>query len=525
MWNRLSITSKLLFTLGFVIILGFSALITEQWLTLNQGMQTLADGNRSSMVGLLSENVSGGIRWKKSAVIEKAYEGFVNSDNSDVSNILTTDLNGEIITEFSGQSKMAADLKSLILDNMVRISETETLNFQHENHSVLIKQVFAGKKNQAVGFLAVVFSNQKLNDYVLSRSGIAIIMSLIAVAIILFALFIIVRGIFTRPMMALNNVTHELANGDGDLTRRLELKSNDELGEFAQTINSFINKLQGVMSNVVSSATGVRHSIDTAAESAHENQQLLDQHTAELTEANGAIQAMSERLQRMSESAQGLAKTTSEASGVADNANHIADDAVAAVQGLTTRMTEVETVIHELDQRSQNIGSVLDVIKGIAEQINLLALNAAIEAARAGEQGRGFAVVADEVRTLASRTQQSTAEIQIIIESLQSGARTAVDTMAQSQQDVGSSAGQINKVKDLLADIAGHMDGISSTNAEVAVDVNEQSNVALGIANNIEKISNLSVSILENGKSTATACSELSALNEDLQTNVSFFKV
>lgn len=525
MWNQLSITSKLLITLGFVIILGFSALITQQWLTLNQGMQTLADGNRSSMVGLLSENVSGGIRWKKSAVIEKAYEGFVNSDNSDVSNIITIDLEGEVITEFAHDSRLTTDLKQISQNKMAELKEADLLTLQLDSHTVLIKKVLAGKKNQPVGFLAVAFSNQKLNDYVLSRSGIAIIISLIAVAIILFALFLIVRGIFTRPMTALNAVTHELANGDGDLTRRLDLKSNDELGEFAQTINSFINKLQGVMSNVVSSATGVRQSIDRATESAHENQQLLDQHTAELTEANGAIQAMSGRLERMSESAQGLAKSTSEASSVAENANHIADNAVAAVQGLTTRMTEVETVIHELDQRSQNIGSVLDVIKGIAEQINLLALNAAIEAARAGEQGRGFAVVADEVRTLASRTQQSTAEIQVIIESLQSGARTAVDTMTQSQQDVGSSADQINKVKELLSDIAGHMDGISNTNSEVAIDVIEQSNVASSIASNIDKISNLSVSILENGKSTAAACSELSHMNEGLQTNVSFFKV
>lgn len=525
MWHKLSITSKLISTLGFAVILGFSALVAEQWFTLNNGMHTLADSNRNSMVSLLGQNVSGGIRWKKAAIIEKAYAGFVNASDTDVSNIVTVDNEGNVITDFQHESLMTIDLNNLVQQNLANLSDTGITNIQLDGHFVVILNVLAGKDNNLVGYLAVAFSNQGLDGYVISRSGFAVLMSLIAVAVILIALFFIIRLLFTLPMKELNSIAHELANGDGDLTRRLNLKTNDELGEFANTINTFIGKLQSVMGNVVTSAHNVRGSIDTASQSAQENELLLDQHTAELNEANNALQTMSGRLERMSESAQGLAKSTSEASGVAESANQIADEAVAAVKGLTNRVAEIEQVIQELDQRSQNIGSVLDVIKGIAEQINLLALNAAIEAARAGEQGRGFAVVADEVRTLASRTQQSTAEIQVIIESLQSGAQTAVNTMMQSQQDVSSSADQINRVKVLLADIVSHMDGISTTNSAVASDVNEQSTVARGIANNIDKISNLSVSILENGKSTASACSELSTLNDNLNTHVSFFKV
>lgn len=525
MWHKLSITSKLILTLGLAVILGFSALITEQWFTLNNGMHTLADSNRNSMVSLLAQNVSGGIRWKKADVIEKAYAGFVNASDTDVSNIVTTDNEGGVITDFQHKSLATLDLNNIVQNNLAKLSDTGVTNIQFDGHLVVILNVLAGKENKLVGYLAVAFSNEQLDSYIISRSGLAVLMSLAAIAVILLALFVIIRLLFTRPMKELNGIAHELANGDGDLTRRLNLKSHDELGEFASTINTFLDKLQNVMGNVVTSAHSVRGSIDTASQSAQENEQLLNQHTAELTEANDALQTMSGRLERMSDSAQGLAKSTSEASGVAESANQIADEAVEAVTGLTNRVTEIEHVIQELDERSQNIGSVLDVIKGIAEQINLLALNAAIEAARAGEQGRGFAVVADEVRTLASRTQQSTAEIQVIIESLQSGAQTAVNTMMQSQHDVSSSADQINRVKALLADIVTHMDGISTTNAEVAGDVNEQSNVARGIANNIDKISNLSVSILENGKSTASACSQLAILNDDLDTHVSFFKV
>lgn len=525
MWHKLSITSKLTITLGIVVISGFSALVTQQWLTLDKDLHQLADNDRISMVNLLAQNVSGGIRWKKTAIIEKAYDSFVKDENTEVSNIVSLDLDGQIITEFTHDTLPTINLTDIALNQLSSFGKKDRLVINTESHSALLFRIYNSKNNAVVGYFAVAFSNEKLENLVNAQSLSAIILSIIAIAIIIGALFLIVRLLFTNPMMQLNDVTQELASGDGNLTRRLNLKSKDELGQFAETINTFVAKLQGVMSNVVKSAEKVRGSLGVARDSARENEQLLDQHTAELNQANGTLQAMSKRLERMSVSAQGLAKTTSEASGVAESANEDADQAVTAVRRLTDKVSHIESVIHDLDQRSQNIGSVLDVIKGIAEQINLLALNAAIEAARAGEQGRGFAVVADEVRTLASRTQQSTEEIQVIIESLQSGAQAAVSTMKQSQEDVGSSADQINKVKDSLAQIVDFMDGISRTNSEVADDVNEQSTVARSISDNIDKISILSVSILENGKSTSSACEQLSTLNEELNTHVAFFKV
>lgn len=525
MWHKFSITSKLIITIGLVVISGFTALGTQQWLALNKGLYQLADEERGVMVNLLAQNVSGGIRWKKAAVIEKAYAGFISEEGTDVSNIISTDMEGQIITKYTSNTLQTTNLADIITREISSLANTDSITINTPNHTVILSRVFSGKKNVAAGYFAVAFSNEHLGEFINNHSLSAIILSAVAIAIILTVLFSIVRVLFTRPMMSLNEVTHELASGDGDLTRRLSLKTEDELGEFAGTINRFITKLQDVMANVVNSAEKVRGSLSVARSAAQENEQLLDQHTAELNQANGTLQTMSGRLERMSEAAQGLAKSTSDANEVAESANSDADQAVIAVRRLTDKVSDIESVIHDLDQRSQNIGSVLDVIKGIAEQTNLLALNAAIEAARAGEQGRGFAVVADEVRTLASRTQQSTDEIQEIIESLQSGAQAAVSTMKQSQQDVSSSADQINKVKESLAQIVGYMDGISTTNSEVANDVNEQSTVARSISENMDKISHLSVSILENGRSTSNACEDLSTLNDELNKHVSFFKV
>jgi len=526
MWNKLNITTKLILTLGFVVLIGFSSLVSQQWLTLDKGMTELANNNRASMVNLLAQNVGGGIRWKKEKVIQKAYYGFVSAADTDVANIVSTDLEGNVLTNFKHESLPVTDLPAIVSTVIGKdLKDADIALVESSDHSVVVTRVFSGKNNDAVGYFAVAFSNQQLNQFINRESLFSVLLSIFAAATILAALFFVIRQLFSRPIKSLIELTHELANGDGDLTRRLELKTSDELGEFATVINAFISKLQSVMGKVVTSADNVKGSITTANDSAKENEQLLNQHTSELNEANAALQTMSDRLERMSGAAQGLASSTSDAVTVTESADNVADQAVIAVNSLTDRVSDIETVIHDLDERSQNIGAVLDVIKGIAEQINLLALNAAIEAARAGEQGRGFAVVADEVRTLASRTQQSTEEIQTIIESLQSGAQAAVNTMTQSQQDVGSSASQIARVKEHLAKIVVCMDNISETNTEVANDVNEQSTVARGISDNIAQISNLSSSILENGKSTSTACEELASLNDDLNTHVSFFKV
>lgn len=525
MLHSMSITSKLILTIGFIVIMGFSSLVFQQWITLNDGLHTLANKDRQAMTELLSQNVSGGIRWKKQAIIKKAYEKFVGSADTDVSNIITADLKGQIITQFVHPTLPKGSLDRIDTDWQRQLVNKQVITVSRGNHTIVAANVLSGKDSTPVGYLAIAFSNSGLQGFITSRSGVAVLVSAVAVSAILCVLLLIIRLLFTRPMQSLNDIAHELANGDGDLTRRLDMQSNDELGELASTINTFVGKLQSVMGNVVCSADKVHGSLTTARESATQNQQLLDQHAAELGQANDALQAMSSHLEKTAESAQGLAKSTTDASNLAESANQLADDAVLAVQGLTAKVHETESVIRDLDERSQNIGSVLDVIKSIAEQTNLLALNAAIEAARAGEQGRGFAVVADEVRTLASRTQQSTEEIQRIIESLQVGAQKAVTTMEQGQQDVLVSADKINHVKGSLTEIVACMDQISQTDTAVASDVNQQSDVAKRLSDNIDKISELSLSILENGQSTSQACERLSVMNSDLNTHVAFFKV
>ena len=525
MWNRLSIASKLILSLVFVVILGFSTLVVEQWLTMKNGLHTLENNSRHAIAELMSQNISGAVRWKKADVVAKAYSKFVSSPDNTVSNILVSDLEGKPISEFVHEQIQTIGLEERLPGIVTELESVTSFSLDLEMHSIIARKVLNSKDDKPVGYLVMAFSNDRLDSFVATRVFVAIAIALAAVLTIVAATFVIVRTLFMRPMAQLNLIANDLANGEGDLTQRLTLKSHDELGELAAHINSFLEKLQAALGSVISSAGEVRDSLAKASSAADENRSLLDRHSGELDQAASSIQTMSQRLERMSGSAQGLAGATTEAKNEADLADQIADDAVKAVTSLTSKMEESETVVASLREQSDTIGSVLGVIEGVAEQTNLLALNAAIEAARAGEQGRGFAVVADEVRTLASRTQQSTEEIKGIIDGLQQGAMNAVDTMEKSQQDVNQSATQITLVKKSLAQIVAHMETITSTNGEVTDEIVEQSHAASQISSNIHEINTLGMSILENGVSTAKCCEQSSEINDRLNQQVAFFKV
>jgi methyl-accepting chemotaxis protein len=198
---------------------------------------------------------------------------------------------------------------------------------------------------------------------------------------------------------------------------------------------------------------------------------------------------------------------------------------IHSIEELAKEIGNASNVITNLEQDSENIGSVLDVIRGIAEQTNLLALNAAIEAARAGEQGRGFAVVADEVRTLASRTQQSTQEIQTMIERLQQGAHNAVDVMKASQSRTTDTVGHANKAGEALNSISNYVGDINDMNLQIASAAEQQSAVAEEINQNVVRITDIAQHTSDSMQEIASSSNDLAQLSSNLDTLVSNFKV
>jgi len=326
------------------------------------------------------------------------------------------------------------------------------------------------------------------------------------------------------PLSRTTNAMLEIAEGDGDLTQRLDEQGNDEIATLSRGFNEFVGKMQNSIQQV---ASATEHLNSAAREletiSSDSNQRMLQQHN-ETQQVATAVTEMAATVQEIAQSAESAANSAREADAEANTGRAVVTETSQSIHSLAGEVGQAATVINRVESESDAIGSVLDVIRGIAEQTNLLALNAAIEAARAGEQGRGFAVVADEVRTLASRTQQSTEEIQQMIERLQSGAKEAVQVMQGGQSTTQLTVEKATAAGDSLDKIVASVSTISSMNTQIATAAEQQSAVAQEIDRSIVQISRLAEQS-EEGTSQLVAASEtLTQLGEQLNSLIHQFK-
>ncbi len=344
-------------------------------------------------------------------------------------------------------------------------------------------------------------------------------------AFILIISGLLVSNSITRNIGSVVSSLEEMASGDGDLTLRLKSNSNDEVGTLVDRFNLFVDKLQGVIGQVSNSTVRVAEAAGEMKRVSEVSAVGMNSQQQEIDQVVTAMAEMTSTVDEVAGSAARAAETANVARSEAAAGKQVVEENMQAISKLAADVEHAAEVIQELDSHSDSIGAVLNVIRDIAEQTNLLALNAAIEAARAGEQGRGFAVVADEVRTLATRTHESTREINDMITRLQSGTQSAVQTMSQGREQAQASVDQAAKVGETLERIAQGVEEINGMNIQIASAAEQQAAAVGEINNNIVNLGQV-VSQVTEGAHVAEGDSEkLAVLAEQLKTQVSVFKV
>ncbi|ELR66888.1 Sensor protein torS [Photobacterium marinum] len=353
-------------------------------------------------------------------------------------------------------------------------------------------------------------------------------MSITITAILLILAVIIavaILNVIIKRLVILKERIDTLSTGEADLTSRIDVASDDELGDIGISVNNFIKYLQSMILEISQASTHITEGIKELNQQSERNNQALANHASETDQVVTAITEMSSTAETVAQSATDTASNTQKANDEAMSSKTIVSEASNSVIALVDEVSTASTSINTMNESTQQIVSVLGVIGEIAEQTNLLALNAAIEAARAGEQGRGFAVVADEVRSLAARTQTSTAEINEILAKLRDDASSAVAAMEVTKTSCESTAESTAKVSDSLDAMTSSIVEINDLSSQIATASEEQSSVTEEISRNMSNIREMVFELTQNSQATVDSTQNLSAANSQLSALVSKFKL
>ncbi len=454
----------------------------------------------------------------------------INDAQLSVEDIIV-ELNYHGIQEVSQQVNIAfKEMKDLLSENSGILDNKATqLSANVKASAMLLKEKnIAERVNQVLdkqielANLTTINASKLVGDSVSRGSTQTWIIMIISILVALVITRVTLIGI-TRPLARVNKMLNIVASGD--LSMKLDETGKDEFAQLSRNCNSLIDSLRNLIESIVNRSAQLAAAAEQTSAVTAQSTTAIEEQRNQVEQAASATTEMSSTSQSVLSSANDALGEIKHADDEAERVKKISAVGRETIEQLADEVESAAQVINQLQQDSASIGGILDVIRGIAEQTNLLALNAAIEAARAGEQGRGFAVVADEVRTLASRTQESTSEIQTMIEALQAGAGKAVTVMDAGKSKATECVNQSEEADKALEVITHAVHEAFDRSSQIATAAEEQSVVAHEISENLESIVTIAEQTTAGSQQTATSSSEVARLAEELQQSVQEFKI
>jgi len=352
----------------------------------------------------------------------------------------------------------------------------------------------------------------------------AIVVGSIACLLSLIAAYLVIQLLY-RPILSLKKTIIDLSQGNGDLTQRLQVISDDDLGQIADGVNKFIANLQSMMLDIQDASTHLQKNVVGLKDKSTQNAVILENHVSETEQVVTAIEQMNATANAMATDAANTALLTQKANDASDLSLQTVNQAQNTVSALVKEVDETAISVQSMSDKTDGINTILSVIGGIAEQTNLLALNAAIEAARAGEQGRGFAVVADEVRNLAGRTKESTTQIETALSGLLKGNQSVVESMDSTKERCQDTADGMGGVTTSLGTMMKFVGDINDLSTQIATAAEEQSSVTQEVSRNMSAINGIVGELDHNGKEVLLESENIATVNNQLVEIVGRFKL
>ena len=416
-------------------------------------------------------------------------------------------------------SQLSNDISMPIIENAVRTGSIEIIKERGAEKLLYFTKV------PNTNWIFAVQMDRATEEANHSTLLTQLIMTAVVITLIVIVLVSWLVSFLFRDLNRVSAALEEIASGEGDLTQRLEPKSDDEIGQLAQNFNRFVGNMHTMVIKLSEVSAALGNQARQTASQAEERSARIQMQQDEINMVATAVNEMAAATQEIAGNADHTAQNSSEAVGACEHGTGQVTQTQSSIQNLAQEVQVATNVILELEEHGNSINAILSNIQGIAEQTNLLALNAAIEAARAGEQGRGFAVVADEVRVLSQRTHGSTQEIQQTIELLQGTTGKAVSIMNDSRTLAETSVDDANSAAASLTQIHAAVERISDMATQIASAAEEQASVTSEITRNTEGIRDVSNELADEAHQAAEQAAQLSELSHELESEISRFKL